>query len=75
VFGSGPEGHILDPESGMAAPANWRRVSVIHRSAAIADGLSTASVLHDAGKLRNLVNLFPDAAVRAIDQKGKLLVI
>ena len=75
VFGTGREGHILDPESGMAAPANWRRVSVMHRSAAIADGLSTASVLHDAGKLRNFVNLFPDAAVRAIDQHGKLLVI
>lgn len=75
VFGAGPEGHILNPDGGMAAPANWRRISVVHRSAAIADGLSTASVLQDAGEIRDMVDRFPDTAVRAIDQEGKLLVI
>jgi len=75
MFGAGPAGHILNPETGMAAPANWRRVSVIHRSAAIADGLSTAGVLQSAADLGAMVTRFPDAAVRAIDQGGNILVV
>jgi FAD:protein FMN transferase len=74
MFGAGPAGHILDPETGMAAPANWRRVSIIHRSAAIADGLSTAGVLQSAADLRAMLSRFPDAAVRAIDHGGHMLV-
>jgi thiamine biosynthesis lipoprotein len=74
MFGVGPAGHILDPETGMAAPANWRRVSVIHHSAAIADGLSTAGVLQGTAELRAMVNRFSGAAVRAIDQAGNMLV-
>lgn len=73
MFGPGLAGHILDPETGMAAPANWRRVSVIHRSAAIADGLSTTGVLQSAADLRAMVSRFPDAAVRALDQGGHML--
>ena len=75
MFGAGPAGHILDPETGMAAPANWRRVSIVHRSAAIADGLSTAGVLQSAAELRAMVTRSPDAEVRAIDQDGNTLVI
>ncbi len=33
-------GHIIDPRTGAGA-ARWRRVTVLHRSAAVADGLST----------------------------------
>ena len=73
MFGAGPAGHILDPETGMAAPANWRRVSIVHRSAAIADGLSTAGVLQGAAELRAMVARFPDASVRAIDRTGNRL--
>tara|TARA_R110002020_G_scaffold34066_11_gene103517 strand:- start:8576 stop:9523 length:948 start_codon:yes stop_codon:yes gene_type:complete len=75
VFGTGPAGHILNPATGMAAAANWRRVSVIHRSAAVADGLSTAAVLQSATEIREMARLFPDAAVRAIDQDGALLAV
>lgn len=75
MFGSGPDGHILNPETGMAATANWRRVSVIHSSAAVADGLSTAGVLQSAGEIRDTAFQFPDAAVRAVDQKGNVLVV
>jgi len=75
MFGAGPAGHILNPKTGMAAQANWRGVSVVHRSAAIADGLSTAGVLQGAADLRVMVTRFPDAAVRAIDQEGHMLVI
>ena len=75
MFGAGSAGHILDPETGMPAEANWRRVSVVHRSAAIADGLSTAGVLQGAADLRAMVTRFPDAAVRAIYQDGNTLAI
>ncbi|MCC0029229.1 MAG: FAD:protein FMN transferase [Brucellaceae bacterium] len=42
----GRVGHIVDP-LGEGAPPQWRRVSVIHPSAAMADGLSTAFCLMD----------------------------
>ncbi|CAN7605006.1 FAD:protein FMN transferase [Rhizobium sp. LjRoot98] len=42
---AGRDGHILDPETGMPAPAKWRAISVSARSAAIADALSTAACL------------------------------
>lgn len=41
----GRKSHILNPYNGMPSVPFWKRVSVIHRSAAIADGLSTAAVL------------------------------
>ncbi|MCY1298958.1 ApbE family protein [compost metagenome] len=39
------DGHILDPVTGMPAPATWRSVSVSAPSAAIADALATAACL------------------------------
>ncbi|WP_077965640.1 FAD:protein FMN transferase [Ensifer adhaerens] len=39
------DGHILDPVTGMPAPANWRSVSISAPSAAIADALATAACL------------------------------
>ena len=75
LFGAGSDGHILNPETGMAAPAIWRRVSIIHRSAAIADGLSTAGVLLSAGQVRDMARRFSDAEVRAMDQEGNLLAV
>ena len=75
LFGPAPAGHILDPETGMAAPPDWRRVSVIHRSAAIADGLSTAGVLQGATDLRAMITRFPGAHVRAIDRDGHMMVV
>ena len=41
----GRKSHILNPLSGLPSAPYWKRVSVIHGSATIADGLSTASVL------------------------------
>lgn len=37
--------HILDPATGMPAPAKWRSVSASAPSAAIADALATAACL------------------------------
>lgn len=75
MFGASPAGHILDPENGLSAPSTWQRVSVIHPSAAIADGLSTAGVLQSAAALRHMVSRYPGATVRAIDQNGYRLAV
>lgn len=46
----GRTGHIVDPLTG-GTPAFWRRVSVIHPSAAVADGLSTGFCLMPRGAI------------------------
>ena len=47
---TGTVGHILDPRTGY--PANvWSQVSVVSKSAAIADGLSTAFTLMTEGEI------------------------
>lgn len=43
---NGTVGHILDPRTGYPE-GNWSRVSVVSKSAAIADGLSTAITIMD----------------------------
>lgn len=70
MFGTGAAGHILNPATGMPAATTWRRVSVVHRSAAMADGLSTAAVLLGAMEISEMAKQFPDAAIRAVDQDG-----
>lgn len=70
-IGSDGIGHILDPDSGLPAPASWKRVSVMHRSAAIADGLSTAAVLTKPADLNGLIAGFPGAQVDAVTDQGE----
>ena len=43
----GVTSHILSPLSGHPVQSRWQRVSVVHQSAAMADGLSIAAVLMD----------------------------
>lgn len=47
--------HILNPKTGRPATSAWQRLSVIHTSAAMADGLSTGMVLMGEGELRDVV--------------------
>lgn len=51
----GSASHIINPITGRPAQSAWRRVSVIHKSAAIADGLSTAFILMDEAQIRHVV--------------------
>jgi thiamine biosynthesis lipoprotein len=74
MIGSGAIGHILDPVSGMPASPNWKRVSVMHRSAAIADGVSTAAVLTEPSLLHGLIASFPGARVNAVTDQGKRIL-
>ncbi|MGE6784832.1 FAD:protein FMN transferase [Ensifer adhaerens] len=60
------DGHILDPLTGMPAPANWRSVSVSAPSAAIADALATAACLMpDAGSILAMNAHFEGARLEA----------
>ncbi|MEX0347740.1 MAG: FAD:protein FMN transferase [Rhizobiaceae bacterium] len=70
-FGAGDDdGHILSPVDGR--PVNhWRRISVIHRSAAMADGLSTAFCAMTERQVFTTLSRFPDTRVIAIDRDGK----
>ncbi len=57
---AGQAGHILDPRTG-APGGNWRQVSVVARTAALADGLSTAGCLLEEAQIRDR---FHDVEVR-----------
>ncbi|MBD9628377.1 FAD:protein FMN transferase [Ensifer sp. ENS06] len=61
------DGHILDPLTGMPAPANWRSVSVSAPSAAIADALATAACLMpDAGSIVAMNARFDGVRLEAV---------
>ena len=57
----GRVGHILDPRSGQPAAPAWRLVSVVARTAALADGLSTAFCLMSREEIERTLAHFPDA--------------
>jgi thiamine biosynthesis lipoprotein len=58
---AGGIGHIIDPRLGRPSPGNWRRVSVLHPRATIADGLSTGFVLLDRTAIDRALEAFPPA--------------
>ncbi len=62
----GAVSHILDPRDGLPATSLWNRVSIEHRSAAIADGLSTAGVLMTQDTMNSLSRNFDDVTVDAV---------
>lgn len=69
---AGAIGHILDPRSGKPT-VKWRRISVIHASATVADGLSTACcVLSETGIKKTLAQ-FPGSRIIALDHHGRRL--
>ena len=57
----GRVGHILDPRTGRPASPEWRLVSVSARTAALADGLSTAFCLMSRAEIERTLVRFPDA--------------
>jgi FAD:protein FMN transferase len=60
-------GHLLDPRSGRPAAALWKWISVIHPTATIADGLSTAFALMRWDEIQMALKHFPDSEVIAHD--------
>jgi thiamine biosynthesis lipoprotein len=72
---SGSVSHIVDPRNGKPAPVLWRRMSVMHRSAALADGISTAAVLMDAGQLTAMARQFDGLSFDAISRNGSSFLL
>ena len=70
---AGQASHILDPRTGKPAPQYWSRVSVIHPSAAIADGLSTAATLMQADQMRGCIKGFACVDIIAAGPEGRQL--
>lgn len=67
VIGAGGAAHhLFDPRSGRSA-AYWKKVTVHHRSAAVADALSTAFYIAAADEIASLLPRFPGASVWARD--------
>lgn len=63
---AGRDGHILDPATGMPAPAKWRSITVSAPTAAIADALATAACLiPDAASILAMVGRFEGAQLDA----------
>lgn len=61
--------HLFDPRTGRSA-AHWRRLTVRHRSAAVADGLSTALYAASPAELAALLGRIEGATVWTTDQAG-----
>lgn len=70
VLGAGGAAHhLFDPRSGRSA-ACWQTVSVHHRSAAVADALSTTFYVASADEIAALLPRFPGTIVWARDHEG-----
>lgn len=67
VLGAGGAAHhLFDPRSGRSA-AHWKTMTVHHRSAAVADALSTTFYIASADEIASLMPGFPGTAVWARD--------
>ncbi len=67
---AGAAHHLFDPRSGRSAP-HWRRISVHHRSAAIADAFSTALFAAAPGEIQTVLSRLSQATVWATDRDGR----
>ncbi len=65
-----PGGHIIDPMTSRSCESPWARLSVIHPSAAIADGLSTGLVMKSAPDIEKAISHYPQARVIAANAEG-----
>tara|TARA_R110002110_G_scaffold406184_1_gene625849 strand:- start:43 stop:996 length:954 start_codon:yes stop_codon:yes gene_type:complete len=74
VFHDG-SAHILNPLTGLPVDAVWTRVSVLHPSATIADGLSTAAVMMNENEMRALGQSVPGIRIIARHRDGQSVVI
>jgi len=72
---AGRIGHIINPRSGLPAQSQWRQISVIHPSAAIADGLSTGMALLDKAAIERSLQGYAKARVIAFNQSGEKIML
>lgn len=67
---AGAAHHLFDPRSGRSA-ASWRRITVHHRSAAVADALSTALSAAAPHEIAASIEGVPGVTVWATDREGR----
>jgi thiamine biosynthesis lipoprotein len=63
---AGAAHHLFDPRSGRSA-AHWRRITVHHPSAAVADALSTAFYVASPAEIERMLPRLPGVAILALD--------
>lgn len=63
--------HLFDPRTGRSSD-RWSRLTVRHRWAAVADGLSTALYAAAADEIERVVSRVPGTTVWATDRDGTL---
>lgn len=64
--------HLVDPRSGRS-PGHWRAIHVRHRSAAVADGLSTACSAMTADEIAKTVKAIAGISVWAQSHDGRMV--
>ena len=67
---SGAAHHLFDPRSGRSA-SHWRKITVHHRSAAVADALSTALYVASADEIEVLLPRFAGTVIWATDHNER----
>ncbi len=67
---SGAAHHLFDPRSGRSA-AYWAKLTVHHRSAAVADALSTALYVASSAEIKALLPRFAGMMIWATDHDGR----
>lgn len=71
VLGAGGAAHhLFDPRSGRSA-AQWRTITVHHRSAAVADALSTALSIASADEIEAVLPRLDGTVIWATDRAGR----
>lgn len=71
VLGAGGAAHhLFDPRSGRSA-AHWQTITVYHRSAAVADALSTTLYIASADEIEALLPRLDGTAIWATDIMGR----
>lgn len=65
--------HIIDPGTGRPAQSPWRRISVIDKSAAFADAMSTGFTLMAAGEIARTLRQYPSMRLHARASDGALI--
>ncbi len=67
---SGAAHHLFDPRNGRSA-AHWKKITVHHRSAAVADALSTALYVASADEIAALLPRLAGTAIWATDHDDR----
>ncbi len=71
VLGAGGAAHhLFDPRSGRSA-AHWKRITVHHRSAAVADALSTTLYVATASEIERLLPQLSGTVIWGLDREDR----